>query len=36
MNYLIVMIAKLAKLILTKMGRGTAFPGDLALKLKYL
>lgn len=33
MNYLIVMIAKLAKLILTKMGRGTAFPGDLALKL---
>lgn len=33
MNYFIVMIAKLAKLILTKLGRGTAFPGDLALKL---
>jgi len=33
MNYLIVMISKIAKFILTKLGRGTAFPGDLALKL---
>lgn len=33
MNYFIVMIAKLAKFILTKVGKGTAFPGDLALKL---
>lgn len=33
MNYFIMIIAKIAKLILSKLGRGTAFPGDLAFKL---
>ena len=33
MNMFIVMLAKMAKFILKFVGRGTAFPGDLALKL---
>jgi UDP-N-acetylmuramyl tripeptide synthase len=33
MNFFIVLLAKISKFILSKMGRGTAFPGDLALKL---
>lgn len=33
MNMIIVMLSKIAAFILKKFGRGTAFPGDLALKL---
>lgn len=33
MNFLILLICKISKFILSKLGRGTAFPGDLALKL---
>lgn len=33
MNFLIVFLSKILKFILSKMGRGTAFPGDFALKL---
>lgn len=33
MNVLIVMIAKIAKFFLNLLGRGTAFPGKIALKL---
>ena len=36
MNRLIIMLSKLSYFILHKLGRGTAFPGKIALKLNKI